>query len=169
MSDFGFRMSVGVVEIQYAVSGAQIPTDIRNPKSEIRFLSRRELLAGIPALALAKRRPNVLGFRSDQETAMVPGPVNNPHHRRLNEQGVRFSNAFCNTPQCSAARSSLLTGLEPHQTGVLTIIDGTSLGRSLSPKLATIGSVFRNAGYRTGYFGKWHLGSEEAGRDAFGF
>jgi arylsulfatase A-like enzyme len=106
---------------------------------------------------------------SDQETAMVPGPVNAPHHRRLDQQGVRFTNAFCNTPQCSPARSSLLTGLEPHQTGVVTNVDGNSLGKTLSPKLASIGQVFQNAGYQTGYFGKWHLGPETEGRDAFGF
>src|SRR6266550_6669680 len=105
------------------------------------MISRRELLAGAPLLAGAAERPNVLVFLTDQETAMIPGPVNVPNRRRLEAQGVRFSNAFCNTPQCSAARSSLLTGLEPHQTGVVTNVDGTSIGKGLSPKLTTIGSV----------------------------
>lgn len=133
------------------------------------MLSRRSLLAGLPALAKGASRPNILVFLTDQETAMVPGPVNTPNRRRLEAQGVRFTHAFCNTPQCSAARSALLTGLEPHQTGVLTNVDGGSLGKPLSPKLPTLGSVFRAAGYQTGYFGKWHLGDETQSLDAFGF
>ncbi len=133
------------------------------------MLSRRALLGGFPLLAIAQRRPNVLVFMSDQETALLPGPVNAPNRRRLDREGVRFTQAFCNTPQCSAARSSLLTGLEPHRTGVVTNVDGSSLGKGLSPALPTIGHVFREAGYRTGYFGKWHLGPEADGREAFGF
>ena len=100
---------------------------------------------------------------------MIPGPVNVPNRRRLEAQGVRFTNVFCNTPQCSAARSALLTGLEPHQTGVLTNVDQGSLGKPLPPRLPTLGSVFRSAGYRTGYFGKWHLGDETKSLEAFGF
>jgi len=120
-------------------------------------------------LASAQRRPNVLVFMSDQETALLPGPVNAPNHRRLDQQGVRFTHAFCNTPQCSAARSALLTGLEPHQTGVVTNVDGGSLVKGLSPQLPTIGHVFRQAGYQTGYFGKWHLGPEADSLEPFGF
>jgi arylsulfatase A-like enzyme len=97
---------------------------------------------------------------SDQETSQVPGPVHVPNRRRLDQQGVRFTNAFCNTPQCSAARSSLLTGLEPHRTGVVTNVDGSSIGKGLSPEVPNLGSVLRRAGYQTGYFGKWHLGAE---------
>jgi arylsulfatase A-like enzyme len=132
------------------------------------MISRRNLLAA-PLLARAAERPNVLVFLTDQETAMIPGPVNVPNRRRLEAQGVKFTHAFCNTPQCSAARSALLTGLEPHQTGVLTNVDPGSLGKPLPPRLPTLGSVFRSAGYRTGYFGKWHLGDQAKGLDAFGF
>src|SRR2546430_16204058 len=123
-------------------------------------LSRRTLLAGSPFWAAAAERPNILVFLTDQETALIPGPVNTPYRRRLETQGVRFTHAFCNTPQCSAARSALLTGLEPHETGVLTNVDAGSLGKPLSPSLPTLGTVFRSAGYGTGYFGKWHLGSD---------
>ena len=131
------------------------------------MLSRRALLTGL--LARAQQRPNVLVFMSDQETALLPGPVNAPHHSRLDREGVRFTHAFCNTPQCSPARSALLTGLEPHQTGVVTNVDNSSIGKGLSPKLPTIGQVFHDAGYQTGYFGKWHLGQEADGHEDFGF
>lgn len=132
-------------------------------------LSRRALL-GVPALAWSpSARPNVLVVMSDQESALLPGPVRLPQRERLIQRGVQFTHAFANTPQCSAARSALLTGLEPHRTGVWTNVDETSLGKPLSPAIPTVGSVCRQAGYRTGYFGKWHLGNDEKGLAAFGF
>jgi arylsulfatase A-like enzyme len=51
----------------------------------------------------------------------------------------------------------LLTGLYPHQTGVETNVDRTSLGRRLSPDIPTLGKVFQDHGYTTAYLGKWHL------------
>jgi len=132
-------------------------------------LTRREFLAAATALQPPARRPNVLVFMTDQESALLPGPVNLPSRARLEPTAVKFTSAFCNTPQCSAARSSVLTGLEPHQTGVLTNVDGSSLGKPLPPSLPTVGSVFQAAGYETGYFGKWHLGGDREGLARFGF
>jgi choline-sulfatase len=117
-----------------------------------------------------QQKPNVLFFMTDQESAMLPGPVNRPNRDSLRNRGVEFTHAFCNTPQCSPARGSLLTGLEPHRNGVVTNVDKTSLGKPLSPKLPTLGTVFKNAGYKTGYFGKWHLGGDDSGTlQPFGF
>ncbi|MGH9723357.1 MAG: sulfatase family protein [Bryobacteraceae bacterium] len=130
------------------------------------FVSTTALSAA--SLAAAQRgRRNVLVFMSDQESARLPGPANLPNRKRLEAAGTRFTHAFCNTPQCSPARSALLTGLEPHRTGVLTNVDGGSLGKALPESPPTIGSVFQQAGYVTGYFGKWRLGG--AGLARFGF
>jgi choline-sulfatase len=118
--------------------------------------TRRQFLAASSIAAAQTRRPNVLVVMSDQESALLPGPVKLPNRDKLG--GARFSAAFCNTPQCSAARCALLTGLEPHRAGVLTNVDGGSLGKPLPADLPTVGSVFQSAGYSTGYFGKWHLG-----------
>lgn len=132
-------------------------------------LSRRTFLAA-SGVALARgKRPNVLLVMSDQESARLPGPVSLPNRERLRQRGVTFTSAFANTPQCSAARSSMLTGLEPHRTGVVTNVDASSLGKPLSPSLPNAGSVFRSAGYDTGYFGKWHLGGDREGLTRFGF
>ena len=106
---------------------------------------------------------------SDQESALLPGPVNLPHRARLLARGLSFPYAFCNTPQCSPARASLLTGLEPHESGVLTNVDEGSLGKPLSPSIPTVGGVFQKVGYTTGYFGKWHLGNEKGGLKEYGF
>ena len=128
--------------------------------------TRRRLLQSSALAMLQGRRPNVLVFMTDQESALLPGPAELPNRRRIERDAARFSSAFCNTPQCSAARSSLLTGLEPHRTHVLTNVDGGSLGKPLSPEIPNVGSVFQAEGYRTGYFGKWHLGGA---REKFGF
>lgn len=137
------------------------------------MLSRRHFTAGLTAAPLLRgqteRRPNVLLFLSDQESAMLPGPADLPNRRRLAGHGVHFTNAFCNTPQCSPARASLLTGLHPHEAGVLTNVDGSSLGKPLPPATSNIGSAFRAAGYETAYFGKWHLGDQRQGLAAHGF
>jgi len=106
---------------------------------------------------------------TDQESALLPGPVNLPGRQILKKTAVEFSHAFCNTPQCSPARSSLLTGLEPHKSGVLTNVDSSSLGKPLSPSIPNVGSVFQKAGYTTGYFGKWHLGDQHKGLGRYGF
>jgi choline-sulfatase len=132
-------------------------------------LTRRHFLAAPAVLGRAAVPPNVLVFMTDQESALLPGPVNLPNRARLEPSAVKFTSAFCNTPQCSAARSSLLTGLEPHQTGVLTNVDASSLGKPLPASLPTVGSVFQAGGYSTGYFGKWHLGGDGEGLARFGF
>lgn len=136
--------------------------------------SRRTFLAGLCSTPLggasqSKSKPNILVFMTDQESALLPGPIHRPAHDTLRRRGVEFTNAFCNTPQCSPARAALLTGLEPHHAGVLTNVDGSSLGKPLNPAIPTIAKVFRDAGYSTGYFGKWHLGNEASPLEPHGF
>lgn len=133
-------------------------------------MRRRDFVAGsllLSRTASAAGPPNVLVFMSDQESALLPGPVNLPNREKLFGRGTSFVNAFCNTPQCSASRACLLTGNEPNVTGVLTNVDGESLGKPLAAKLPNVASVFQAAGYQTGYFGKWHLGA--GGPAACGF
>jgi arylsulfatase A-like enzyme len=134
------------------------------------MVTRRAFLAASALPVAEKARPNILVFMTDQESALLPGPVSLPQRARLTAGATHFTHAFCNTPQCSPARSSLLTGLEPHHTGVRTNVDGSSLGASLDPKAPTVGRVFRDAGWATGYFGKWHL-SPGGGKnlEPFGF
>ncbi len=114
------------------------------------------------------QRPNVLIVFSDQESHhdLLPG-VSAPHQDRLAARGTVFAQSYCTTPQCSPARGSILTGLYPHQTGVQTNLDAAH-ARELPPGTLTLGGRARAAGYRTAYFGKWHL-SQRPGAEAFGF
>ena len=134
------------------------------------FLASTATIAAGAALADKKEgnpRPNILLITTDQQHWMARGAADpffsTPAMDALARSGVVFDHAFCTTPQCSASRASLYTGLYPHKTLVVTNLGGTThLGKeqtALPPTFETIGSRLRATGYRTAYFGKWHLGS----------
>jgi arylsulfatase A-like enzyme len=77
-----------------------------------------------------------------------------PNLDRLHSQSVRLTN-FHVDPTCSPTRSALLTGRYSSRTGVWHTIMGRSI---LRKDETTLANVFAENGYRTGLFGKWHLG-----------
>lgn len=79
---------------------------------------------------------------------------------RLAREGVRFVNAFATTPLCSPSRAAILTGQHVHTNG---IIDNTARD-SASHRLSTFAIPLQAAGYRTGFFGKWHMGNDDTRR-----
>ncbi len=114
--------------------------------------------------------PNVLWICMDQH------PLANREHvaRHLPLQihmaraGTRFDQAYTVLPICSPARASMLTGTYPHTHGV-TENDGRFGGRAgLDPTDWMVHQPFKEAGYDTAWFGKWHLDND---RDAgcYGF
>ena len=91
--------------------------------------------------------------------------VHTPHIDRIARQGARFANAFSTTPLCSPSRGSILTGLYPHSNG---IIDNTD--RSVaSHQLMTFAGTLQQAGYETGFIGKWHMGNDPTRRPGFDY
>lgn len=110
------------------------------------------------------QKPNILFIFSDQQHWEAVGfkdaSCQTPNLNRLAAEGTVFTNAFCTTPQCSPSRSSIMTGLYPSKTGVLGNI-GAAGGSPL--RMRTIGAILQEAGYRTAYFGKWHLGKDPVG------
>jgi choline-sulfatase len=76
-----------------------------------------------------------------------------PNLDRLAESGIRFENAFCNAPVCTATRQSLLTGRMPHSIGV------TQLSSVLKDETVTIADNLKERGYNTAAFGKMHFNS----------
>jgi len=71
-------------------------------------------------------------------------------------KGLRFDNFYAAAPSCSPTRASVLTGRHPNRMGVF------SWGHPIRPQEVTIAETLKRAGYSTGHFGKWHLGSVRA-------
>ncbi|WP_372948534.1 sulfatase [Mariniphaga sp.] len=92
-----------------------------------------------------------------------------PHIDKLAAEGVRFTNAYAACPVCSPTRASIQSGQYPARVGVTDFITGhwrpyeevivpKNRTQYLPEEIVTIGEALKNAGYATGYFGKWHLG-----------
>jgi len=105
--------------------------------------------------------PNILFILTDQHRRDGIGAYGNPkihtpHVDRLAREGVRFNRAYTAQPVCSPNRSSIITGLYPHTSGVWeNKVPLPKTSRAMSEMLAP-------AGYDCGYFGKWHLGRRDA-------
>lgn len=128
-------------------------------------MNRREFL-GASAAAVSPlfaqrrgRRPNVILIMTDDQgygDVAIHGndKIRTPNMDRIAREGVQFTQFHVN-PVCSPTRASLLTGRYYYRTGVVD----TYLGRSMMHKdEVTLAEALGNSGYRTGIFGKWHLG-----------
>jgi len=105
------------------------------------------------------KQPNVVFVLTDDQGYGEVGRHGNPWIRtpnldRLHDEGVRFGRYHVGTT-CAPTRSGLLTGHHCNSTGVWHTVAGRSLLRSDEWTLA---DALKQAGYRTGHFGKWHLG-----------
>ncbi|MEM8886859.1 MAG: sulfatase-like hydrolase/transferase [Bacteroidota bacterium] len=80
--------------------------------------------------------------------------VKTPHLDELAAKGFRLSRFYSAAPVCSPTRASCLTGRNPNRMG----IPGANAGHMLKEEV-TLAEVLRGMGYRTGHFGKWHLGT----------
>jgi arylsulfatase A-like enzyme len=97
-----------------------------------------------------QHRGQALGFAGDPN-------LHTPHIDRLATEGLVFRAAYSGSPLCSPARGSLMTGRYPHNA-----VPGHEC--PLPDGQPTVAAVFKRHGYRTAYFGKWHLdGFKEAG------
>ncbi len=116
----------------------------------------------------AAERPNFVIILVDDlrwdDLAIAGHPfVETPTIDRMAREGVRFLNAFATTPLCSPSRASILTGQYAHTHG---IIDNTARDAA-SHRLGTFAIPLQQAGYRTAFFGKWHMGNDDSPRPGF--
>ena len=80
-----------------------------------------------------------------------------PHFDDMASSALRFDRFYAAAPVCSPTRGSVLTGRHPNRFGCF------QWGYSLRPQEVTIAEALKTAGYVTGHFGKWHLGSVHRG------
>lgn len=116
------------------------------------------------------RKPNILWIVGDHQIhASQPRGFNQfPLQQTLSQLGSKFDRAYTVLPICSPARASMLTGLYPHAHG-LTENDGRFGGREgLTPSEWMVHQPLRDAGYRCGWFGKWHIDNQRSALD-YGF
>ena len=97
-----------------------------------------------------------------------------PNIDKLAQQGVRFTDAYAACAVCTPTRAAIMTGKYPARTLMTEWLpsgrwnpkarlkEGRFL-RDLPREEYTIAEALRDAGYRTGHFGKWHLGTETFG------
>ena len=117
------------------------------------------LLFSASVAAAVATQPNVVIILTDDhgfgELGVTGNPlVRTPQIDRFAAQSVSLTN-FHVMPVCSPTRAGLMTGRYNYRTGVTDTFMGRSL---LDPSETTVAQMFAAGGYRTGIFGKWHLG-----------
>jgi len=125
------------------------------------------------------KQPNVLLIISDQWSTRISdgsGELDNgietPHVDSLAVDGMRFTNSYSTFPLCGPARATMFTGLYPHHHNFTDNQETFQHFNGDIPTrhdIATMGKVFKDAGYSTAYFGKEHAGEYGwSGIDEFG-
>lgn len=116
------------------------------------------LLLGVLAAAPLPARPSFILLMADDQgwgdVAYNGHPrLRTPHLDAMARAGVRLDRFYAAAPVCSPTRGSVLTGRHPSRYGIEWAFDG-----QLPAAEVTLAEALRAAGYRTGHFGKWHLG-----------
>ena len=123
------------------------------------------LLALLLSAAFAAERPNVILVMADDQgfgdMAYTGDPVvKTPNFDQAAAAGLRFDRFYAAAPVCSPTRAAVMTGRHPNRMGVF------KWGHPMRPQEQTIAELLKDAGYATGHFGKWHLGSVIEGSPA---
>jgi len=134
-------------------------------------LNRRQfvrlLASGLAARAMAcgksrRVRPNIILCMADDQGWGDMGYNGHPRLKTPNfdsmaAEALRFDRFYAAAPVCSPTRGSVMTGRHPNRFGCF------KWGYTLRPQEITLSEALKSAGYVTGHFGKWHLGSVRQG------
>ncbi len=124
------------------------------------------ILCGLPLVAYADK-PNIVFILADDlgigDTKCYGGDrclIDTPNIDALAAGGLRFTDAHPSASVCSPTRRALMTGRYPWRFGA-TVNSGPwgFVGPRPNTETSTLGKLLKRSGYRTGYVGKWHLGT----------
>jgi arylsulfatase A-like enzyme len=132
------------------------------------LFKRREFLKTVAASAVGinligcskqAKKPNLLFLWTDEQradTMQVYGnhKIHAPNFNKLAQDSMVFRNAYVSQPVCTPARSTVMTGLWPHMNSC------TENNIALPEEIPCLPEIVNDLEYRSGYFGKWHLGDE---------
>jgi len=113
------------------------------------FLSEGKTLSSLPNIVLVMADDQGWGDTGYYN----PDRVNTPNLDSMEGVALRFDRFYSAGPVCSPTRASVLTGRHPNRCNVL------NHGHSIRPQEITLATQLKRAGYATGHFGKWHIGS----------
>ena len=119
----------------------------------------------------ARPAPNILFVLADDLGWGDPSCYGNPDYLtpnldQLASQGTLFTSFYAAAPTCSPSRAAFMSGRFPSELGIHgpLHVDQEDVGAEwLDPALPNLASALGGAGYRTGHFGKWHLGAPAEG------
>ena len=116
------------------------------------------LLAAVPAHAAASARPNIVLMMADDQGWGETGYNGHPHVQtpvldEMSRTALRLDRFYAASPVCSPTRASVMTGRHANRSGAF------APNWSTRPEEITLAQILKQAGYRTGHFGKWHLGA----------
>ena len=122
-----------------------------------------------PTASRTKKPLNFIFILTDDLGWGDLGCYGSPHARTpsldsLAKQGAQFNNFYVNSPVCSPSRAAFLTGLFPGRIKLHQTLhrppenEKKGMPDSLDPKIPSLLTLLRNAGYYMGHYGKWHLG-----------
>jgi N-sulfoglucosamine sulfohydrolase len=122
------------------------------------------VLAMLTCTGYSATRPNILIAITDDQSWEHAGAygadwIDTPNMDRMAEEGLRFTQAYCQVPSCSPARATFLTGRHPWQ-----LEEGSTLYGTVPARYPSLMDVLEEAGYRVGYTGKgWGPGDYRLG------
>ena len=126
-----------------------------------------------PPETTADERPNIVFILADDlgygDVKAFGGDrcnIDTPHFDQLCAEGIKFTNAYVTDSVCVPSRTSIMTGRYAFRFGKAE--NGGPWGFSglrFPTTQHTLGDMFRDGGYATGYVGKWHLGTRMTTRD----
>ncbi|HEY1107161.1 MAG TPA: sulfatase-like hydrolase/transferase, partial [Opitutaceae bacterium] len=118
-------------------------------------------LIAVATTFAAASRPNIVHIMADDQAWGETGYNGHPHVKtpvldEMSRTGLRLDRFYAASPVCSPTRASVLTGRHANRSGAF------APNYSTRPEEIMLARIVKDAGYRTGHFGKWHVGAVKA-------